>query len=43
MFCDDLWWSVPSEIEIRPAFVEVIPNNPMVLKAERIFKDALRK
>lgn len=45
MFRDDLWWIVPSEMEIHTVF-EVRPNppnNPMVLKAERVFQEALRK
>lgn len=45
MFLDDLWWKIPSDIEIRANVIQVIPNtdNPMVLKAEKIFQEALRK
>lgn len=43
MFRDDLWWAVPPpEIDISP-IVEVRPTNPMVLKAEKVFQDALKK
>lgn len=43
MFRDDLWWNMPTEIEI-PTIVDVKPKfNPMVAKAEQIFKDALKK
>lgn len=44
MFRDDLWWIVPSDIEINTV-IEVRPNlnNPMVSKAERVFQEALRK
>lgn len=45
MFQDDLWWNVPTEIE-KIAFrsVVVMPTyNPMVARAEQVFKDALKK
>lgn len=40
MFFDDLWWSLEKKISIRR--IEVKPN-PMFLKAEQIFRDALKK
>lgn len=44
MFQDDLWWNMPSEIEKIPPVVDVMPKyNPMVAKAEQVFKDALKK
>lgn len=43
MHRDDLWWNSAPEIEsIANRRVEVKPN-PMVLKAEQIFRDALKK
>jgi hypothetical protein len=39
MFRDDLWWNTEPEIE---NIIEVKPN-PMVIKAEQIFRDALKK
>lgn len=43
MHRDDLWWNSAPEIESRAnRRVEVKPN-PMVLKAEQIFRDALKK
>jgi hypothetical protein len=40
LFRDDLWWrNVQPEIE---NIIEVKPN-PMVIKAEEIFRDALKK
>lgn len=44
MFRDDLWWNIASEIENIPPIVNVKPNyNPMVVKAEQVFRDALKK
>jgi hypothetical protein len=52
MFRDDLWWNMPDEEDVKIQTVpvvsqqriEVIPNpNPMVLKAEQIFREALTK
>jgi hypothetical protein len=44
MFRDDLWWNTPAEIEKIPPIVDVMPkHNPMVAKAEQVFKDALKK
>ena len=41
MFLDDLWWNLASEIEsISKRRIEVKPT--MVLKAEQIFRDALK-
>lgn len=44
MFRDDLWWnSAVPEIESKSnRRIEVKPN-PMLLKAEQIFRDALKK
>lgn len=43
MFRDDLWWSTAEEIEsMLNRRIEVKPN-PMVVKAEQIFRDALKK
>lgn len=43
MFRDDLWWNSAPEIETLPSRrIEVNPN-PMILKAEQIFRDALKK
>lgn len=48
MFRDDLWWNTAPEIESNANRIEVKPNlnpipNPMVLKAEQIFRNALKK
>jgi hypothetical protein len=51
MFRDDLWWTTPDEeddVKIETVAnqqrIEVQPNpNPMVLKAEQIFREALTK
>jgi hypothetical protein len=44
MFRDDLWWGTAPEIESRLGGnrIEVKPN-PMLIKAEQIFRDALKK
>lgn len=43
MFRDDLWWNAAPEFEsMHSRRIEVKPN-PMVLKAEQIFRDALKK
>lgn len=43
MFRDDLWWqSAPDSESGYIRRIEVKPN-PMVLKAEQIFRDALKK
>lgn len=49
MFRDDLWWNMPeeplpAEILVSQRRIEVEPpKNPMVLKAEQIFREALNK
>lgn len=46
MFRDDLWWNAAPYAESMPNRIEVAPTsnpNPMVLKAEQIFRDALKK
>lgn len=43
MHRDDLWWNSAPEIEsLANRRIDVKPN-PMVLKAEQIFRDALKK
>lgn len=43
MFRDDLWWNAAENLEIcKPRRIEVMPN-PMVVKAQLIFRDALKK
>lgn len=46
MFRDDLWWNTAAQIDSNANRIEVKPKpapNPMVLKAEQIFRDALKK
>jgi hypothetical protein len=44
MFRDDLWWEIGVENESHPVIeVRSNPNNPMVLKAQQVFQEALRK
>lgn len=54
MFSDDLWWNMAnddskpeilvSQFQPQQRRIEVEPNNnPMVLKAEQIFREALKK
>lgn len=54
MFRDDLWWNTPEdgdeqenvkiETVVSQQRIEVVPNpNPMVTKAEQIFREALTK
>lgn len=54
MFSDDLWWNMAdddskpeilvSQLQPQQRRIEVEPNNnPMVLKAEQIFREALKK
>lgn len=43
MFLDDLWWNTAEEINsIFKNRIQVKPN-PLVLKAQQIFRDALKK
>jgi hypothetical protein len=49
MFRDDIWWNVADEdapvsqirIQVQPG--PALPQNPMVTKAEEIFRQALKK
>jgi hypothetical protein len=46
MFRDDLWYNMPDEevVPVVTSRIQVVPHhNPMVQKAQEVFRDALKK